>query len=139
MVFKQPDTKEFEQVKQLVEELWLDNETMQPEQFRVLSDDGKVIAFGRLREYEDSTELCSIGVAKEFQKRGFGDKMVKHLIGIADRDVYAVTVEPDFFAKMGFHKVNSYPDSLKHKVELCTKEYHVDRPYFAMKWEKKQI
>lgn len=139
MVFKQPDTKEFEQIKQLVEELWLDNETMQPEQFRVLSDDGKVIAFGRLREYADTTELCSMGVAKEFQKKGLGGEMVNHLLGIAGRDVYVVTVEPDFFAKMGFHKVSSYPDSLKHKVEVCTKEYHVEKPYFVMKWEKRDL
>jgi|SRR6185312_10392306 len=139
MVFKQPDTKEFEQIKQLVEELWLDNENMQPGQFRVLSDNGKVIAFGRLRKHSDATEICSVGVATDFQKRGFGKKIVEHLLQQANGEIYLVTVVPDFFAKIGFKKVDKYPDSLKHKVEICSTEYHVQDPYFVMKWEKKKI
>jgi N-acetylglutamate synthase-like GNAT family acetyltransferase len=137
MVFKQPNEKEFEQVKKLVEEFWLDDTDMQPEQFNVLSDGGKILAFGRLREHTDAAELCTIGVAKDFQKKGLGEKMVKHLLDRSKRDVYLVTVIPGFFTKMGFNCTEKYPDAIKKKVELCTKEYHVDEPYFVMKWEKK--
>lgn len=137
MVFKQPTEKEFAQVNLMAEDFWLDNEDMQPEQFRVLSDDGKVIAFGRLRRHTGATELCTMGVAKEFRKQGFGDKMVRHLQSIAGEDVYLVTILPGFFAKLDFVKVNEYPKPLQRKVEICTKEYHVDEPYFVMRWEKK--
>ena len=68
-VFKQPEIKEFEQVKLLVNDFWLDDTGLQPQQFQVLSDNGKVIAFGRLREHADATELCTMGVAGEFQKK----------------------------------------------------------------------
>jgi amino-acid N-acetyltransferase len=139
MVFKQPDTKEFEQVMQLVEELWLDNETMQPEQFQILSDNGKVIAFGRLREYADATELCSVGVIKEFQNRKLGTEMVNHLLSQAKRDVYLVTIVPGFFAKLGFKPVEKLPAPIQYKFQRCETEFHVGKPYFAMKWEKKQI
>jgi N-acetylglutamate synthase-like GNAT family acetyltransferase len=135
MVFKQPDEKEFEQVKKLVEDFWLDNTDLQPAQFRVLSDAGSVIAFGRLREHVDATELCTIGVAKDFQKKGFGREMVNDLLAQAKREVYLVTVIPDFFAKLGFNKVEQYPASIKSKIDMCVKDYHVDEPYFVMKWE----
>ena len=139
MTFKQPDEKEFEQVKSLVEEFWLDNENLQPQQFRVISDNGKVIAFGRLRENVDATELCSLGVAKDFRGQAFGEKMVKALLEEAKMDVYIVTVIPAFFEKLGFTYEKKYPASMQKKVDLCTTHYHVGEPYRVMKWGKKQI
>jgi len=139
MIFKQPNEKEFEQVKQWVEDFWLDNGNMQPEQFSVLSDNGKVIAFGRLKEHADATELCTMGVAKEFQSKGFGEKMVKHLISQATQDVHLVTIIPKFFANCGFALVENYPVSLQRKIDLCKTHYHVEEPYHVMKWEKKDI
>jgi N-acetylglutamate synthase-like GNAT family acetyltransferase len=138
MVFKQPNKEEFEQIKHLVEELWLDNENMQPEQFGILSDNGKVIAFGRLREYADTTELCSIGVVKEFQHRKFGTEIVNYLLHQAKRDVYVVTVVPDFFTKLSFKPVEKPPTPIQWKLQRCNTEFYVGTPYFAMKWEKKQ-
>jgi len=136
-VFKQPNEKELEQVKELVKKFWLDNADMRPEQFSVLSDNGKVIAFGRLREHEDATELCTMGVSKDYQKNGYGEKMVKHLQSIAKRDIYLVTVIPDFFTKVGFKIVPTYPVSIRKKVDRCSSDFHVGETYNVMKWEKK--
>jgi amino-acid N-acetyltransferase len=137
IIIKQPDAKEFEQIKQQVKDLWLDDDGLNPTQFSVISDDGKVIAFGRLREHEDSTELCTLGVAKGFQQKGYGTKIVRHLLTQAKRDVYLVTVLPGFFAKLGFDFVDKFPDSLQKKVEMCGNHYHVGETYRVMKWEKK--
>jgi len=137
MVFKEPNEQEFEQVKELVKEFWLDDSAMQPQQFSVLYDNENVIAFGRLREHVDATELCTMGVAKDFQKKGYGEKMVQHLQSIANRDVYLVTVIPDFFAKIDFNTVEIYPESLKKKVDRCSSDFHVGETYHVMKWEKK--
>jgi N-acetylglutamate synthase-like GNAT family acetyltransferase len=136
-IFKQPNQEEFEQVKQLVKEFWLDDADLQPIQFSVLSDNGKVVAFGRLREHADATELCTMGVAKDLQKMGYGKKMVLHLQNIAKRDIYLVTVIPDFFGEIDFKIVDTYPDSLRKKVDRCSADFHVGETYHVMKWEKK--
>jgi N-acetylglutamate synthase-like GNAT family acetyltransferase len=137
IVFKQPDEKEFEQVKQMVDEFWLVNENMLSEQFHVISNNSKVIAFARLKEKDDATELGTLGVAKELRRKGWGSKMVLHLLGLAKRDVYVVTTLFDFNAKLGFKLVDDYPESVRKNLETCRKDYHVPEPYFVMKWEKK--
>ena len=130
---KIPDNLEFTHIQQLVEEFWLDNADMQIQQFRILSENGTLIAFGRLREHTDATELCTLGVAKEFQGKGYGEKMVKELINGAKRDVFLVTVIPGFFLKCGFEFVENYPESLQKKVEMCSTHYHVGETYRVMK------
>jgi N-acetylglutamate synthase-like GNAT family acetyltransferase len=137
IVFKQPDEKEFEQVKQMVDEFWLVNENMLSEQFHVILNNSKVIAFARLKEKDDATELGTLGVAKELRRKGWGSKMVLHLLGLAKRDVYVVTTLFDFNAKLGFKLVDDYPESVRKNLETCRKDYHVPEPYFVMKWEKK--
>jgi len=137
IIFRQPDEKEFEQVKQVVEDLWLDDENLKREQFHIILDDGKVIAFGRLREHEDAIELCTLGVSKDCQKKGLGGKMVKHLLSQANSDVYVVTVIPGFFAKFDFKFVENYPASLQKKVKICCTNYNVGETYRVMKWERK--
>ena len=139
VVFKQPDEQEFEQVKQMVEEFWLVNENMQPEQFRIISDNGKVIAFARFKEKDDATELGTLGVAKALRRKGWGSKIVLHLLGLAKRDVYVVTTLFEFNAKLGFNLVHTYPESIRKNLETCRCDYYVPEPYFVMKWEKKQI
>lgn len=139
MIFKQPDEQEFGQVIQLAEDFWLDNENMLPEQFWVLSDNGKVIAFGRLRERPDATELGTLGVVENLRRKGWGSKIVLHLLKQAKSDVYVVTTLFEFNAKLGFVLVDEYPDSIKRKFEICVRDYPVEEPYFVMKWEKKKI
>ena len=137
VAFKHPDEQEFEQVKQMVDEFWLVNENMQPEQFQVISDNGKVIAFARLKEKEDATELGTLGVDIAFRGKGWGSKMVVHLLGLAKRDVYVVTTLFEFNARLGFKLVDEYPESVRKNLEACRKDYYVPEPYFVMKWEKK--
>jgi N-acetylglutamate synthase-like GNAT family acetyltransferase len=134
VAFKHPDEQEFEQVKQMVDEFWLVNENMQPEQFQVISDNGKVIAFARLKEKEDATELGTLGVDIAFRRKGWGSKMVVHLLGLAKRDVYVVTTLFEFNARLGFKLVDEYPESVRKNLEACRKDYYVPEPYFVMKW-----
>jgi N-acetylglutamate synthase-like GNAT family acetyltransferase len=135
---KQPDENEFLQVKQLVEDFWLDNMDMKPEQFFILSENGKVIAFGRLRKYDDATELCTLGIAKEFRGKGYGSALVLHLLKQANTEVFAVTVIPDFFLKFGFKIVSEYPQSIENKCKLCAEAYHTGEKYEVMRWIKPQ-
>ncbi len=134
--FKQPNAGEFEEVKKWVEDFWLDDESMDSARFRVLVDSNKVIAFGRLRENIDATELCTLGVVKEFRGKGLGRLMVECLLKEAKQDIYVVTVIPAFFSKLGFEFVENYPASMQKKVNLCTTDYHVGEIYRVMKWKK---
>lgn len=135
IIIRQPNDKEFEQVKVLIDEFWLDNGNMQIEQFRVLLVDNKLTAFGRLRRNGDATELCTLGVVKEMQGKGYGKAMVKALLSEAEGEVYVVCIIPQFFVKSGFKEVEQYPPSIDFKVNLCNTHYHVGIPYKVMKWE----
>jgi N-acetylglutamate synthase-like GNAT family acetyltransferase len=134
IVVRQPNAKEFEQVKLHIKDFWLDDSGLQVEQFRILLLDNELVGFGRLRINEDATELCTLGVIKEMQGQGYGKAMVKALVSEAGRDVYAVCIIPGFFVKAGFIEVDEYPKSIAAKVNLCTTYYHVGVPYKVMKW-----
>jgi N-acetylglutamate synthase-like GNAT family acetyltransferase len=132
---RQPDDKEFEEVKKLVEEFWLDNRNMLKEQFRILLYKGKLAAFGRIRRHMDAIEFCSLGVVKELRGKGFGRAMMQCLLAGIKGDSYLVTVIPDFFSKLGFKEVEQYPDSIKAKANLCSTQYHVGEEYKVMKYK----
>jgi len=135
-VFQQPSLAQFEEVKKYVEKFWLDNDNMQPEQFRILLDDSKLVAFGRLRKNNDATELCSLGVLEEYRHHGMGSALVKHLLSIASSDVYVVCVIPGFFKKQGFNTVTEFPSSIQKKRDLCVNHYHVGIPYEVMRFSR---
>ncbi len=138
IVIREPNDKEFEQVKKHVEEFWLDNGNMVKSQFRILLFNNRLAAFGRLRENDDAIELCTLGVIKRYQKRGIGMAIVRALLSSVEKDVYIVTVIPKFFLKLGFDAVKQYPKSLQKKRDLCTTQYHVGEAYEVMKWSKNQ-
>lgn len=137
LIIKKPDEKEYEQVLQLVEEFWLDNINMSREQFTVISDNGKVVAFARIKEFPDAVELGTLGVVKDLRGKGIGSKLVQHLLNESKGLVYVVTTLFKFNADLGFVLVDEYPHSIKHKIETCAKDFHVAEPYFVMKWERK--
>lgn len=137
IIFRVPTDAEFTEVKKYVEAFWLDNENMLKEQFRILLDDGKFVAFGRLRKNSDATELCSLGVLEEYRHKGMGSAMVKHLLDAASANVYVVCVIPGFFNKQGFVPVTDFPASIQKKRDLCVNHYHVGIPYDVMKYTNK--
>ncbi len=68
--------------------------------------------------WEDLAEIRSLAVAKEYQGKDYGSKLVERcLIDAGDlglRKVFVLTYVPDFFAKMGFHFVEK--SALPHKI-----------------------
>ncbi len=134
IIIRQPDDTEFAEVKEYVEEFWLDNSNMVKEQFLILLYKGHFAAFGRLKEHPDCSELCTLGVVNEFRGKHLGEAMVKALVKKAKSQVYLVTVIPDFFAMLGFSFTEKYPAPMRQKVEVCTKEYHVGETYKVMKY-----
>ena len=134
IIIRQPDDTEFAEVKEYVQEFWLDNSNMSKEQFLILLYKGRFAVFGRIKEHAGCSELCTLGVVNEFRGKHLGEALVKALVKKAKSHVYLVTVIPDFFSLLGFAFTEKYPASMKRKVEVCTKEYHVGETYKVMKW-----
>jgi N-acetylglutamate synthase-like GNAT family acetyltransferase len=132
-IIHQPTESEFEQVKKYAKQFNLDDENMERNQFKVLLQDNKLAAFGRLKVHKDAIELCTLGVVEEFRGKKLGETFVRDFIANAKQDIYVVTVIPAFFSKLGFKEVKEYPASIKEKSDRCGNKYHVDESYVAMK------
>jgi len=82
--------------------LGLDTEDLKPQQFIVVRNQGRPVAFGRIKPYRKTYELGGIVVIEEEQGKGWGRLVVQELIRRFPQDeVYVVTVLPQFFEKLG--------------------------------------
>lgn len=133
----------FDKVKQSVREMCLDDREMKHYQFLVAKKDEEILGFGRLREYDDSVELCSLGVIQKYRGQGIGKKIVLALIDIFyqkmdfnRKNLYVVTIIPEYFSKFGFRMVeDNCPLSIMKKYEYCTNVLSVPEKYVVMRWD----
>lgn len=132
-VIKQCDPEEFELVKKLIHEFELDDRQLKQEEFLTLLKDKQLIGFGRVREYDGYSEMCSTGVIPEARNKGYGSKLLKALEEKATQPVYVVSVIPSFFEKLGFEICNNYPPAIKEKLNYCIHGLPVEEKYVVMK------
>ncbi|GAB4207093.1 MAG: GNAT family N-acetyltransferase [Bacteroidia bacterium] len=141
IVIKPCDDKDFDEVKEYVREMCLDDREMKHYQFLVAKKDEEILGFGRLREYEDSVELCSLGVIEKYRGKGIGKKLVWSLIDnfyqksdFNRKNLYVVTIIPEYFLKFGFRMVeDNCPLSIMKKYEYCTNVLSVPEKYVVMR------
>ncbi len=79
-------------------------------EFSVGEDNGQVTGCGALKLYNpDLAEIRSLCVAPGVQSKGIGRAITETLMlegeGFGLKTVFALTLVPDFFAKMGFREV----------------------------------
>lgn len=129
----------FESVKSGIEEMWLDDRHLNYKQFFVaINSNNEVIGFGRIREYEDCAEVCSVGVFEKYRKKGVGknivSKLVKEFCKKSEKPIYVVTIIPNFFEKLNFEMVQApYPLAIQEKLEYCIQNLSVPEKYVVMK------
>ena len=87
--------------------------------FVVADVGGRVIGCGALTiEWDNLAEIKSLAVAKRYQRRGLGQRLVKACLAEARRlgigKVFALTSSPKFFERSGFERVER--ETLPHKV-----------------------
>jgi amino-acid N-acetyltransferase len=87
--------------------------------FTVAEDNGKLVGAGALHIiWDEMAEVRALAVSPDTQKTGIGKKIVGILVEEAKvlgvKQVFALTYQPDFFAKCGFTEVTK--DNLPHKV-----------------------
>jgi amino-acid N-acetyltransferase len=110
-------------------------------EFVVAVDDrGRVIGCGALRIYtEDLGEICSLAVAEPFQGHGIGRLVVERLVEEARslelETVFALTLRPDFFGRLGFQAVptESFPLKVWADCRSCPKLHACDEIAVAIR------
>ncbi|MFO0357426.1 MAG: GNAT family N-acetyltransferase [Sphingobacteriaceae bacterium] len=123
----------FESVKSLIAEFELDNRALEADQFLIATLNNKLIGFGRIREYENCAEMCSMGVVDEYRNKGVAKALTKALIQKTSKPLYLVCIIPQFFENFNFTITASYPPELKNKLDYCTGELVVEETYVVMK------
>jgi amino-acid N-acetyltransferase len=78
-------------------------------EFTVAEEDGKLLGCGALRFYnQELAEIRSLCVDERLKSKGVGRKLTEALLDEAERyglkTVFALTVVPAFFDKLGFQK-----------------------------------
>lgn len=130
----QPNSEDFLEIKQHILAFELDNRSLQKEEFLVAKQKQQILGFGRIREYEDCYELCSLGVIEPERNKGIGKQLTQALIQKAKQPLYLVCIIPDFFKPFNFRETKAYPSVLADKLQYCVSELVVPETYVVMKY-----
>ena len=85
----------------------------------ICAENEKVIAVAALHVlWEDLAEIRSIAVARNYQRRGLGKRLIKYCLkdarNIGVNKVFALTYHPDYFKGSGFEDIDK--NDLPHKI-----------------------
>lgn len=101
--------------------------------FKVVEDDGQVVGCGALKVlWEDLAEVKSLAVDQRYFGKKVGSAIVRACIEKARilglKRVFTLTLEPVFFEKNGFKRVDrqSLPMKVWRDCALCPKQDHCD-------------
>lgn len=91
---------------------------------------GKVVACGALKEYSPSlAEVAAIAVARSAHGNGLGKAIVNAVEVLALKrgiyDVFALTLQPEFFSAIGYHRVDRarYPEKIRRDCLSCARRF----------------
>jgi amino-acid N-acetyltransferase len=101
--------------------------------FAVAEEDGRVIGCGALSVvWQDLAEIKSLAVAEGSFGRGIGRSIVEFCLekarSLGIKKVFALTLEPEFFEKLGFRRVNrmELPMKVWSDCAMCPKQDNCD-------------
>ena len=104
-------------IRECVTRFRLDDENLAAAQFVVAREDGRMVAFGRIKPYETVYELACVGVLEEERGRGLGGLMVEELLHrFPAPTVYLTTDLPAYFARFGFRPLADPPAEIAAKL-----------------------
>lgn len=101
--------------------------------FNVAQLDDKIAGCCALQViWKDLAEVKSLAVSEDFAGKGIGKALVQAVIDEAEKlgvdKVFTLTMEPEFFEKVGFVRVemNSLPMKVWSDCARCSKQDHCD-------------
>jgi len=99
---------------------------------------GDVLACGALKEYSPSVaEIAAIAVAREAHGKGLGRAIVDAVEALARKrgiyDVFALTLQPEFFSALGYPRVDRarYPEKIRRDCLGCARRFACNEICFA--------
>jgi len=117
-----------------------------PEQIDLAIDDyvvgvdphGRIVACGALKEYSPSVaEVAAIAVSRDVHGCGVGRAIVGAVEALASKrgifDVFALTLQPAFFAAIGYERVDRarYPEKIRRDCLGCIRRFACAEICFA--------
>jgi N-acetylglutamate synthase-like GNAT family acetyltransferase len=107
---------------------------------------GELLACGALKEYAPSVaEVAAIAVAREAHGKGLGKAIVRAVEDLARKrgiyDVFALTLQPDFFAAIGYQRVDRarYPEKIRRDCLSCARRFACNEICFARNLMVEQV
>ena len=99
---------------------------------------GELLACGALKEYSPSVaEVAAIAVSKAAHGKGLGRAIVGAVEDLARKrgiyDVFALTLQPEFFAAVGYQRVDRarYPEKIRRDCLGCARRFACNEICFA--------
>ena len=104
----------------------------------VLNRMGELLACGALKEYSPSVaEVAAIAVSRNAHGKGLGRAIVSAVEDLARKrgiyDVFALTLQPEFFAAIGYLRVDRarYPEKIRRDCLSCVRRFACNETCFA--------
>jgi N-acetylglutamate synthase-like GNAT family acetyltransferase len=99
---------------------------------------GELLACGALKEYSPSVaEVAAIAVSRDAHGKGLGKAIVRAVEDLARKrgiyDVFALTLQPDFFAAIGYERVDRarYPEKIRRDCLACARRFACNEICYA--------
>lgn len=99
---------------------------------------GELLACGALKEYSPSVaEVAAIAVSTAAHGKGLGRAIVTAVEDLARKrgiyDVFALTLQPEFFAAIGYQRVDRarYPEKIRRDCLSCARRFACNEICFA--------
>jgi len=99
---------------------------------------GAIVACGALKEYSPSVaEVAAIAVSRDVHGCGVGRAIVAAVETLAIKrgifDVFALTLQPAFFAAIGYQRVDRarYPEKIRRDCLACARRFACNEICFA--------
>lgn len=103
-----------------------------------VNTDDTVVGCGALKEYSPSVaEVAAIAVAREAHGQGLGRSIIEAVERLAMKrdvyDVFALTLQPQFFASCGYAQVDRarYPEKIRRDCLGCPRRFACDEYCFS--------
>ncbi len=99
---------------------------------------GNIVGCGALKEYSPSVaEVAAVAVAREVHGIGLGRAIVEAVEALAIKrgvyDVFALTLQPEFFGSLGYTRVDRarYPEKIRRDCLGCARRFACNETCFA--------
>jgi len=99
---------------------------------------GNIVGCGALKEYSPSVaEVAAIAVSRDVHGCGVGRAIVDAVEQLANKrgiyDVFALTLQPEFFSAIGYQRVDRarYPEKIRRDCLGCARRFACNEICFA--------